>query len=53
MAAPLLHQGVRVGTMLVGSDDPGRGFTRDDEETLVMLASQAPLVIANASRRRE
>ena len=53
MAAPLLHQGVRVGTILVGSDDPGREFTREDEETLVMFASQAALVIANARRHRE
>ena len=53
MAAPILHQGVRSGHLYVGSDEPGREFTREDEETLVMFASQAALVIANARRHRE
>ena len=53
MAAPILHQGVRSGHIYVGSDEPGREFTREDEETLVMFASQAALVIANARRHRE
>ena len=53
IAAPILHQGVRMGTILVGSDDPGREFTREDEEMLVMFASQTALVIANARRHRE
>ena len=53
MAAPILHQGVRSGHVFVGSDEPGREFTQEDEETLVMFASQAALVIANARRHRE
>ena len=53
MAAPILHQGVRSGHIYVGSDEPGREFTQEDEETLVMFASQAALVIANARRHRE
>ena len=53
MAAPILHQDVRSGNIYVGSDEPGREFTREDEETLVMFASQAALVIANARRYRE
>ncbi len=53
MAAPILHQGVRSGNIYVGSDEPGLEFTREDEETLVMFASQAALVIANARRHRE
>ena len=53
MAAPMLHQGVRSGHLYVGSDEPGREFTREDEETLVMFASQAALVIANARRHRD
>ena len=53
MAAPILHQGVRSGHIYVGSDEPGREFTREDEETLVMFASQAALVIANARTHRE
>ena len=53
MAAPILHQDVRSGNLYVGSDEPGREFTREDEETLVLFASQAALVIANARRHRE
>ncbi len=53
MAAPLLHQGLRAGHLYVGHGEPGREFTREDEETLVMFASQAALVIANARRHRE
>ena len=53
MAAPLLHQGVRSGHLYVGHGEPGREFSREDEETLVMFAGQAALVIANARRHRE
>ena len=53
MAAPILHRGLRIGHLYVGSDEPGRTFTQEDEETLVMFASQAALVIANARRHRD
>ncbi len=53
MAAPILHQGARVGNIYVANDDPGREFTREDEETLVTFASQAAQVIANARRHRD
>ena len=53
MAAPILHQGVRAGNIYVGSDEPDREFSREDEETLVLFASQAAQVIANARRHRE
>ena len=53
MAAPILHQGVRSGHICVGSGEPGREFTKEDEETLVMFASQAAPVIANARAYRE
>ena len=53
MAAPILHQGVRAGNIYVGSDEPGREFSREDEETLVLFASQAAQVIANARRYRD
>ena len=53
MAAPILHHGVRVGNIFVGSDEPGREFTGKDEEILVMFAAQAALVIANARRHRD
>ena len=53
MAAPILHQGVRSGNLCVGSDEEGREFTQEDEEILVLFASQAAQVIANARRHRE
>ena len=36
----------------MAKDDPDDEFTQEDEETLVMFASQAALVIANASQHR-
>ena len=53
MAAPILHQGIRVGNIFVGSDKPGREFTQEDEDTLVLFSSQAAQVIVNARRHRE
>ena len=53
MAAPILYQGVRSGNIYVGSDEPGREFTQEDEEALVLFASQAAQVIANARRHRD
>ena len=53
MAAPIHHQGVRAGNIYVGSDEAGREFSQEDEETLVLFASQAAQVIANARRHRE
>ncbi len=53
LAAPMFHRGARVGHVFVGDKDGGEEFTRADEETLVMFASQAALVIANARRYRE
>ena len=53
MSAPILLRGARMGNIYVGSDEPGREFTREDEETLVLFASQAAQVIANARRHRD
>ena len=51
LAAPIRHLGERVGAIYVGEKE--QEFSPDDEETLVMFASQAALVIANARRHRE
>ena len=51
LAAPIRHLGESVGAFYVGEKDVE--FTPEDEETLVMFASQAALVIANARRHRE
>ena len=53
MAAPILHQGARVGNIFVATDDLTSKFSREDEETLEMFAAQAAQVIANARRHRD
>ena len=53
LAVPIRHQGVNVCNIHVAKSGPGLEFSREDEETLVMFASQAALVIANARRHRE
>ena len=51
LAAPIRHLGESVGAIYVGEREVE--FTPEDEETLVMFASQAALVIANARRHRQ
>ncbi len=51
LAAPIRHLGESVGAFYVGEKE--LEFTPEDEETLMMFASQAALVIANARRHRE
>ena len=53
LAVPLRHRGERAGCIYVGEKKAGKEFTAEDEETLVMFASQAALVIANARRYRD
>ena len=51
LAAPIRHLGEGIGAIYVS--EKGREFTPEDEETLVMFASQAALVIVNARRHRD
>ena len=53
LGAPMRHRGEHVGNLYVAEKEGGREFTREDEETLVMFASQATLVVVNARRHRE
>ena len=53
MAAPMFHRGGRVGHFFVSDKEGGEEFSQIDQETLVMFASQAALVIANARTRRD
>ena len=53
LLAPIIHQGERAGTFYLSEKEGGLEFTPEDEDTLVMFASQAALVIANARRHRE
>ncbi len=53
MMTPVLHSGERVGSILLAEKERGQEFTREDEETLVLFASQAAMAIANARKHRE
>ena len=53
LAAPIHHGGERVGNIFLAEIGAGKAFSAEDEETLVMFACQAALVIANARRYRE
>ena len=53
LAAPIRHRGEPVGIIWLGHDREDVEFTKEDEETLVMFASQAATVIAISSRYRD
>jgi DNA-binding response OmpR family regulator/signal transduction histidine kinase len=53
LAAPILHSGESVGNICVAEKEDSQEFTPEDEETLVMFASQAAMVIDNARRYRD
>ena len=53
LMVPILHLNELAGHIYVGEKGDGREFTLEDEEILVLLASQAALAIANARRYRE
>ena len=53
LAAPIGQQEARSGHIFVAGREAGPEFTVEDEETLVLFASQAALVIANARRYRD
>ena len=53
LGAPIRHRGEHVGHIHLAKSEPGQEFTREDEETLVMFASQAALVIGNVRKYRD
>ena len=53
LVAPIRHRGFGIGAIYLAHEAAGQEFSQEDEETLVMFASQAALVIANARRYRE
>ena len=53
LASPVVHRGERVGYIYLAKKERREEFTAEDEETLVMFASQAALVMANARRYRD
>ena len=53
LAAPIIHRDQYVGSIYLSDKESGSTFTQEDEDTLMMFASQAALVIANAQRYQE
>ena len=53
LGVPIRHRGESMGNIYLAKSEPGQEFTREDEETLVMFASQAALVIGNVRRYRD
>ena len=53
LSAPIHHGGGNTGYIHLAREQGGPEFSRTDEETLVLFAAQAALVIANARRYRE
>ena len=53
LATPMRHRGVHVGTFFLGKKEGDREFTVEDEEVLVLFASQAATAIANARIHRD
>ena len=53
LGAPVQHRSERIGGVYLGEKEGGREFTEEDEETLLLFASQAALVISNARQHRE
>ena len=53
LVAPIRNGGVRIGSIYLTNGEESSEFAREDEESLVLFASQAALVIANARRYRD
>ena len=51
-ATPMRHRGADVGMFFLAGKEGGREFTDEDEELLVLFASQAATAIANARTYR-
>ena len=52
LVVPICHRGAGVGTIYLAHEEQGREFSAEDEEAVVMFASLAALVIANALQYR-
>ena len=52
-ATPIRHQGMYLGSLFLAEKECGRAFTAEDEEMLVLFASQAAAAIANARAYRD
>ncbi len=53
LAAPILHRGRQEGNIYLAKETSDPEFSQEDEDTLVMFASQAALVLDNVRRYRD
>ena len=53
LGAPVLHRGRQEGNIYLAKESSGPEFSREDEDILVMFASQAALVIDNVRHYRD
>ena len=53
LGVPIRHLGEPVGNIYLTEKEGGGEFSEEDEETLVMFASQAAIAMSNAMRYRE
>ena len=53
LGAPIRHRGEHAGNLYLSDKEGGLEFNQEDEDTLLMFASQAAMAIANARRYRE
>ena len=53
LGAPIRHRRGHIGNLYLSDKEGGLEFTQEDEDTLLMFASQAAMAIANARRYRE
>ena len=53
LGTPMHHRGEHLGDFFLGDKENGEAFTAEDEEILVLFASQAATAIANARTHRE
>ena len=53
LGAPIRHRGANIGHFYLSHSEAGQGFTDEDEETLLLFASQAATAIANAQAYRD
>ena len=53
LGTQMRHRDVHVGGFFLGAKEGGQAFTSEDEEVLVLFASQAAAVVANARKHRD
>ena len=50
---PMRHRGTLVGVFFLGEKEGGEQFTSEDEEVLLLFASQAAMAVSNARAHRD